>query len=74
MNGYDAYKKAKDIYNKNEKFHTFVNRCCETYKYDLEFALTVKTIQDVGDYYANGTLPEGPVCINFKELEEDKSC
>lgn len=74
MNDYDRYLEARKLYNTNEKFHTFVNKCCESYKYDLEFALTVKTIQDVGKYYADGILPEGPVCINCEGLEEDKSC
>lgn len=74
MSDYERYLKAKELYDKNEKFHTFVNRCCETYKYDLEFALTVKTIQEVGEYYANGTMPEKPINIDKSIFEEDKSC
>lgn len=74
MTAYERYLKTKKLYDANEEFHKYVNRCCETYKYDLEFAFSVQTIQDVGDYYANGTMPEKPVCISCEGLEEDKSC
>lgn len=74
MSDYDRYLESKKLYDTNEKFHTFVNRCCETYGYDLEFALTVKTIQDVGEYYEKDILPGGPVCVSCEGLEDDKAC
>lgn len=74
MSDYDRYLEAKKLYNTNEKFHTFVNRCCESYGYDLYFALTVKTIQDVGEYYENNILPEGPVCVSCELEGDDKAC
>ena len=72
---YKRYLRAKELYNSNEKFHTFVNKVCNTYKYDLEFCLTVKTVQDVGEYYAGAKSAEeiGPVNLELCECE-DKSC
>ena len=75
MESYERYKKAKQLYDTNEKFHLFVNRCCETYKYDLDFAFNVKTIQDVGEYYENNIDAADLPPVNLEPCEcEDKSC
>lgn len=76
MLAYDRYLKTKKLYDTNEKFHKFVNRCCETYKYDLEFAFNVLTIQDVGEYYAGERKGEdlSPAVLSCCDICDDKSC
>lgn len=74
MSAYERYLKTKKLYDTNEKFHKYVNRCCETYKYELEFAFNVLTIQEVGEYYAGERDVKNLPPVNLCELEEDKAC
>lgn len=74
MLAYDRYLKTKKLYDTNEKFHKYVNRCCETYKYDLEFAFNVLTIQDVGEYYAGERDVKDLPPVNLDGVFDDKSC
>ena len=86
MNDYDIYKQTQQSYDSCEEFHTYVNKCCNTYGYSIEFAFSVKTIQEVGQYYiAKGicdvvnarTDENGVTKLSddiYMKFEEDKSC
>lgn len=74
MNSYDRYLKTKRLYDTNEKFHKFVNRCCETYKCDIEFAFNVMIIQEVGEYYAGEKKAVDLPPVNLDGVFDDKSC
>ena len=72
---YERYKIAQQLYDSNEAFHKFVNRCCETYKYSIGFAFSVCTIQDVAEYYAGRKDVSELPPVNLEPCEcEDKSC
>ena len=74
---YERYRATKQMYYNNDKFHTFVNKVCNSYKYDIEFCFNIKTVQDVGEYYAGlkDASELGPVNLDICECEaEDKSC
>ena len=72
---YEKYKFTQQLYDTNEEFHKFVNKCCNTYKYSIEFAFSVCTIQDVAEYYAGKKSASEVRPIDPEPCEcEDKSC
>ena len=75
MEDYTRYKKTQELYDSCEDFHKYVNKCCNSYGYSLEFAFSVRTIQDVGDYMAKAHASDNDICpCGRDDFEEDKSC
>lgn len=69
----DKWDYYKDLYIKNEKFRTYVDKINKSSGDPVAFILLKKTVQDVGDYYANYIPNDNPIC-SCEGLEEDKSC
>lgn len=75
-------EKYKLIYETNEAFHDYVNRLMNPKKNfgerTLEEVLSMRTVQDIGDYYAKiSVTPESPLSPvsphDFCDCE-DKCC
>lgn len=75
-------EKYKSIYETNKAFHDYVNRLMNPKKNfgerTLEEVLSMRTVQDIGDYYVKNSdsndSPVSPVSPHdFCECE-DKSC
>ena len=70
------YDKMEALYNENEAFKIFVDKCCKSQKIDKEICLLHKTVQEVGLYYISKETELVPVNPKDAEpvFEEDKSC
>ena len=73
---YKRFNDMCDLYNDNKEFAAFVDKTCKNYNLHKDIALLHKTVQEVGDYYANKDKDKIDICpCGREDIElEDKSC
>lgn len=72
------FKNMQELYDTDESFKIFVDKCCKTYKLTKDICLLHKTVQEVGLYYIQKKtelVARNPETIVMEKIfDEDKAC